>query len=972
MSKLDHILEHVTHLLPTQGPLEVFVHHNTLHAFEDLPFLEAVEKAGRIYGAEPYLSEERYREEFAKGRIEERDLRDVLEEQGVEQGRSLDQVQSLFFSAPPRLTRQLVMWHLLENGGLEELGRGSHSFKWEAAVAQEQGHLRDSKRLKERFERFARPGSYWNAEDSAVEDRYRILMHSSAPVARQRGLVELWLSSLEIASSFTPSEEGRRGDRETAYQAIMPVITKLAASFVDEGLSSWPLLKREEGFYAAALTFLSSHELGRGWPLRGIRSLVTPYVGRHSGAVIEELLIAEGVIEDEWEQKIQEELISLKGWAGFLSLLERREEVGSLPKSSRIDALKDLLAVKMLLERHAETTMKRGEEKGVDLYFDHLYLTAYHLFKWCQAEGVTGEKLLSLNKDNIEDLFTAWSALRRRRCWHLAYERFLQRRAYSALLSAPPASPSESEKFQVICCIDDREESFRRCLEEAGGEVSTYGTAGFFGVDVEFEGIGKEAEPFCPVVITPRHRVVERPKAGMEGVIDRRRRVVESFLKSKGLVEWGSRTAVVGWGVTLLGGLAFLPMAVRTLFPRLSHLLTLALQQTVPHQATDIHYHAVPGEESESSMVGYAGFELPDMVQRVSGLLRGIGLVESFAPLIFLLGHGSSSRNNPFRSAYDCGACGGRPGRINARVFALMANRDDVRGELKKQGIVIPETTRFVGGYHDTCNDAVTFFDTEELLASETLRPLFDEFQYIVEEARKRNARERCRRFGTAHVRTKEEALRHVQARSDDIAEPRPEYGHATNALCIVGRRAVTRGVFYDRRAFLVSYDPSRDEKGDILTSMLSAVVPVCMGINLEYFFSSIDNETYGAGTKLPLNITSLIGTITGYASDLRTGLPAQMVEIHEPVRLVMIVEAPRERMETVLQRLPYVRKVMVNSWVVLATYDPEKKELWRMNEKGEFALWRGTAPIAQIHDTEGWVTSSTEHLPFALLEQAQ
>src|SRR5689334_20240158 len=71
---------HVAHLLPAQGPISVFIHHNLLHAFEGAPFEDAVVQAARIYGAEPFWPAQRYRDLFDTGRITNDDLREVLEE----------------------------------------------------------------------------------------------------------------------------------------------------------------------------------------------------------------------------------------------------------------------------------------------------------------------------------------------------------------------------------------------------------------------------------------------------------------------------------------------------------------------------------------------------------------------------------------------------------------------------------------------------------------------------------------------------------------------------------------------------------------------------------------------------------------------------------------------------------------------------------------------------------------------------
>jgi uncharacterized protein YbcC (UPF0753/DUF2309 family) len=189
-----------------------------------------------------------------------------------------------------------------------------------------------------------------------------------------------------------------------------------------------------------------------------------------------------------------------------------------------------------------------------------------------------------------------------------------------------------------------------------------------------------------------------------------------------------------------------------------------------------------------------------------------------------------------------------------------MANRPAVRAALRERGIAIPDDTWFVGGNHDTCSDAVEWFDLSAMPTGH--RPDFQRLCHSLDRARTLSAHERTRRFEAANPNAEpEEALHHVEERSEHLGEPRPEYGHCTNAVCLVGRREKTRGLFFDRRAFLVSYDPERDPRDEALARVLGAVIPVCGGISLEYYFSTVDNEGYGCGTKLPHNITGLVGS---------------------------------------------------------------------------------------------------------------
>ncbi len=175
-----------------------------------------------------------------------------------------------------------------------------------------------------------------------------------------------------------------------------------------------------------------------------------------------------------------------------------------------------------------------------------------------------------------------------------------------------------------------------------------------------------------------------------------------------------------------------------------------------------------------------------------------------------------------------------------------------------------------------------------------------------------------------------------------------PSYGHATNAVCIVGRRSRTRGLFLDRRAFLVSYDPTEDPTGTILAALLRSVVPVGAGINLEYYFSFVDPTGYGCGTKLPHNIVGLVGVMDGHASDLRTGLPWQMVEIHEPVRLLTIVEAKTEILERVLAQEETLANLVNKQWIQFVSWDPDSEAL-AVYEKGRFRPYAVENPAIDI-----------------------
>jgi uncharacterized protein YbcC (UPF0753/DUF2309 family) len=235
-------------------------------------------------------------------------------------------------------------------------------------------------------------------------------------------------------------------------------------------------------------------------------------------------------------------------------------------------------------------------------------------------------------------------------------------------------------------------------------------------------------------------------------------------------------------------------------------------------------------------------------------------------------------------------------------------------------------------------------------------------------EALQRNAHERCRWFELGpQADDAEISHNHVRSRATSIFEPRPELNHSNNLYCVVGRRRLTTDLFIDRRAFLHSYDPESDPDGAILARILTAIIPVCGGINLEYLFSRIDNSVYGAGTKLPHNVIGLLGVANGVDGDLRTGLPSQMIEVHEPARLLIVIEQSRDIIDAAYQRLGELQEWLDNHWVRLASCHPVTHELLWFNKDGWEPLnLRDDAPTfkhSQTVCTDHTATLPVHHL---------
>jgi uncharacterized protein YbcC (UPF0753/DUF2309 family) len=481
-----------------------------------------------------------------------------------------------------------------------------------------------------------------------------------------------------------------------------------------------------------------------------------------------------------------------------------------------------------------------------------------------------------------------------------AAERAAQRALAQTLAEQAPQALDGRPALQAAFCIDVRSEVFRRALESIDPRIQTMGFAGFFGLTTAHRRFSSDVEERrLPVLLNPALK-------SCSGGPELHAKDQSTRFKARAKRAWGrfKLAAVSSFAFVEATG----PVYVEKLVA----------------DALGLHSASAPMDPPPRLN---PALDAPARVKIAETVLRAMSLTRDFARLVLLAGHGANVVNNPHASALHCGACGGYSGEVNARLLASLLNDVEVREGLASSGVEIPDDTLFVAALHDTTTDDVTLYDEDHPSAAH--RGDLDQARTWLASAGKMTRTERALRLPRAASETT------LHRRSRDWSEIRPEWALAGCQTFIAAPRRRTAGKSLEGRAFLHDYDWKQDKSFGVLELILTAPVVVASWISLQYYGSTVAPDVFGGGNKLLHNVTGGIGVVEGNGGLLRVGLPWQSVHdgeryAHEPLRLTVCIEAPRQAMSDILGRHAGVRALFDNGWLHLFALDEAGRMAWR------------------------------------------
>lgn len=907
--ELQELINPASMVLAHYWPMTTFVHHNPIRSLEVFPFHQAIRVAQRFIGGRGYLSNEMYRKLVKSGRIASQHLDAAI--------RSFAQDKEVDLGGRRVSHFEVVRAHLLEGitaPSDETIPALINRMPNSAAVRSLAGRLR--LRLK------AKPHD------------------ETCTIARDITLAK-WCDQAM--------------NTQLVWQINREVI-KWCEAFLDEGHASWPMPEREKGFYAAWRTLAAQEWSPIGIADSGKKIRALP--ASPEEALLEHL-DALAIPLELRQDYLSLQLTTLYGWASFINWRSEHSNY-NWQVAHPID-LTQYLAVRLFYERELVDQTCRAElgiEGKLNVIVSHVrskqaltsnsvelarLAAAWRLTKLANALQVSQKNLEAATDDQLQQLLNwldDFPESEHGPVWLDAYEAGYQEdliRKFQTTISKTEVGTVQTTRplAQVMFCIDVRSEPFRRHLE-AVGNYETIGFAGFFGIPISCRALDQDHQTAqCPAIVEPKYTVHEVVREG-QGELQARHAARNKFMHILHEILYDLKSYVFTPYIMVeaLGWIFGAQMLERTIFPgayrRWRERLQKAVVQPVATKIT-----------ADKDNIGL-GLTAEEQNASIETVLRTMGLTKNFARLVVVTGHTSMSDNNPFEAALNCGACGGNSGEPNARLFAAIANKPQVREYLAKNGIVIPEDTHFIGAVHNTTTDAVDLFDLEDL--PDTHRQDVERLKADLQKTAVQNNRERCTRLPLAGKDlSPTRAAQEIGRRAGDWSETRPEWGLSGNASYIIGKRTLTRDLNLEGRAFLNSHDYRLDPTGALLEGILMGPMVVGQWINAEHYFSATDPEIYGSGSKIYHNVVGRVGIMSGPQSDLRTGLAWQSVAngdmtYHEPLRLFVVVEAPRQRILEIVERQPMLKQLCDNEWIHLMAIDHESdKKFYLYRAKQEW-----------------------------------